>query len=393
MATNQRLSTRQLLVKIPNYPCLYKHSQNETYYAITKVGGNRKERSLQTTDRKIAERRLKQLLEDFGKIDSAVERMTLTTLLEKFEAMNRGKGDKTRATNASIIKIFKETWKRGLSIQVREVKPSDLSEWLASHEGRIKNATYNRYACFLKQLFAVAVADRVIARSPHDEIQTRWKKPQKPRRYVPTIEQFEKIVNNIRSQVYSADAEDTADFVEFLGCAGLGQAEARNLTWGAIDWQMKRLIVRRQKTGALFYPPIYPFLRPLLERLKAKRGAEAKPNERVFKINDAKRALKAACERLGYPAFSQRNIRAACIRRLWQEKIDVKLIAKWQGHSDGGKLILDTYTEVFGEMDGEYERLQLEKLSNMSHHQNHQSASQVSASCEAPLMASAIPGQ
>jgi hypothetical protein len=64
----------------------------------------------------------------------------------------------------------------------------------------------------------------------------------------------------------------------------------------------------------------------------------------------------------GYPAFSQRSIRAYLIRRLWQAKIDIKLIAKWQGHNDGGKLILNTYTEVFGGNDAAYISAELAKL-------------------------------
>ena len=34
---------------------------------------------------------------------------------------------------------------------------------------------------------------------------------------------------------------------------------------------------------------------------------------------------------------------------------------QWQGHSDGGKLILTTYTEVFGSNTESYERAQLAK--------------------------------
>ena len=85
-------------------------------------------------------------------------------------------------------------------------------------------------------------------------------------------------------------------------------------------------------------------------------------NRRVFAIKDAKKALAAACERLGYPKFSQRSMRQFLIGRLWKECIDRKLIAKWQGHRDGGKLIIDTYTQVFGDDDSAYEQQQLAKL-------------------------------
>ena len=48
--------------------------------------------------------------------------------------------------------------------------------------------------------------------------------------------------------------------------------------------------------------------------------------------------------------------------RLWKSGVDKKLIAKWQGHQDGGQLIMDTYTEVFGSDDDTYEVQQLAKL-------------------------------
>ena len=143
--------------------------------------------------------------------------------------------------------------------------------------------------------------------------------------------------------------------------AGLGQAEAASLTWENVDWTGKRLLLRRSKTQALFFVPIYPHLAPLLERLHSNEP-EAPASQRVFKIRDGKKALAASCRRLGMPKFSQRNLRQVLIRRLWQSGVDYKLISKWQGHSDGGKLILDTYTEVFGEKDQDYEQTQLGKI-------------------------------
>lgn len=34
------------------------------------------------------------------------------------------------------------------------------------------------------------------------------------------------------------------------------------------------------------------------------------------------------------------------ITRAIERSVDVKVIAEWQGHKDGGKLILDTYSHV-----------------------------------------------
>lgn len=358
----KRTQTRDFLEKIPNFPCLYRHSVNGNYYGIKKVLGKKKSHSLDTADRKIAERRLKDWLQDLDRIDADAAKTTFATLLDKFSAANAGKAKKTQDTNNSILSVLKATWKPGLNIRVSEVKPSHLSEWLGQHEARLKNTTFNRYAGFLKQVFEIAVADHMIAHSPFDGVKTKWKKPQKPMRKIPTDEQFQAIVNDIRAQKFSADAADSADFIEFLGLAGVGQAEAGSLTLGDIDWERNRMHFRRRKTQQLFYVPIYKHLRPLLEKLHKQFPEGTAATQPIFKIRDAKKALAASCKRLGLHSFSQRNMRQALIRRLWQSQVDHKLISKWQGHQDGGKLILDTYTEVFSSSDADYEKAQLAKI-------------------------------
>ena len=179
---------------------------------------------------------------------------------------------------------------------------------------------------------------------------------------MPSVAQFEAIVADIRRLRFSDHAEHTADFVEFLGLAGLGQAEASSLTWGYVDWTNNRLNVRRHKTDTHFHVPIYEHLRPLLDKLNRARRGKRSSASLVFKLKDAKKALKAACERLKLPAFCQRSLRQHLIGRLWKAGVDRKLIAQWQGHQDGGQLILDTYTQVFGSDDEEYVRGQLAKL-------------------------------
>jgi hypothetical protein len=37
-------------------------------------------------------------------------------------------------------------------------------------------------------------------------------------------------------------------------------------------------------------------------------------------------------------------------------------VAQWQGHRDGGKLIMDTYSEVISDDQQAYEEQQLKKL-------------------------------
>ena len=159
----------------------------------------------------------------------------------------------------------------------------------------------------------------------------------------PSFDEFKAIVESIRSQKFNGhDAEESADFVEFLGLAGLGKAEAAALKQGDIDWQREKITTFRHKTKSGFAIPLYPQLKPLLLR----RRRDDAPNERVFAIDNAKKAIANACRRLNLPQYSQLSFRRMFITRAIERGVDVKVIAEWQGHKDGGKLILDTYSHV-----------------------------------------------
>jgi integrase len=189
-------------------------------------------------------------------------------------------------------------------------------------------------------LFNSAVRDRIVTVSPAAHL--RSAKREKPIRLTPTFEQFRAIIADVRGQVFNADAQDSADFLEFLGLAGVGQAEAGLLAPADVDFVAGHIITYRHKTSTGFAIPIFPQVRPSLERLCEGKAHDA----RVFKISDAKKALAGACRRLGYPRFSQRSLRRMFITRAIERGVDVKVIAEWQGHKDGGKLILDTYSHV-----------------------------------------------
>jgi hypothetical protein len=76
-------------VKVPNYPGLYRHSRSGRYYGFKKLHGKRRECSLRTTDRKIAERRLREWIGNLQRVDRERERTTLRELLERFVAVNQ----------------------------------------------------------------------------------------------------------------------------------------------------------------------------------------------------------------------------------------------------------------------------------------------------------------
>ena len=95
-----------------------------------------------------------------------VEKTTLSQLTTRYLVVTGSMSESSYTTGQSIIKKFLAWWPHGRDYQVRSIRPSMLDEWLAHEEPRLRNVTYNCYAGFLKQLFDIAVKDRIIPDSP-----------------------------------------------------------------------------------------------------------------------------------------------------------------------------------------------------------------------------------
>lgn len=320
--------------------CLYRYSSNGVYYARIKTDGKEIRRSLETTDPAVARRNLARLKDEQRQIDRSKSKTTLAEVCDQFLRAVQYQKPKTIERKALIVRRIKEDWPTGKLTQISKIKPSDVEFWLSRYS--FGPVSRNLHVACAKEIFEMAVRDNVISRSPAAHL--RSSKLDRPIRPTPTFEEFKAIVREIRNQAFNADAEDSADFVEFIGLAGLGQAETSALCWRDINWQSEQIITFRHKTKSGFAIPLYPQLRPLLEKLKERSGGSA--NERVFAIDDAKKAIAGACTRLGLPGYSHRSFRRMFVTRAIERGVDVKVIAEWQGHKDGGKLILDTYSHV-----------------------------------------------
>jgi len=319
-------------------PCLYRYKDG-TYYARFKSGGKEIRCSLRTADRKLAERNLAEKKRQQSQIDPAKSKMTLAELCDVYLQTVQHQKPKTIERKTYIVRRIKEDWPGGSRVQVARIKRSEINLWLARYN--FGPVSRNFHLGCIREILTMAIGDGIIVYSPAANVKRA--KIDKPIRKTPTWEQFQAIVESIRSQVFNGhDADESADFVEFIGLAGLGQAEASTLTWGDIDWRREQMITFRHKTKSGFAIPLYPQLRPLLEKRHAQRAGEG----RVFKIDNAKRAIEAACKRLNLPAYSHRSFRRMFITRAIERGVDVKVIAEWQGHKDGGKLILETYSHV-----------------------------------------------
>ena len=237
--------------------CLYRYS-NGVYYGRIRVEGKEIRRSLRTTDKILAKRRLAEFRDEQRQTDRSQGRITLAELCKRYlETVQHQKPKTIERKTAIIARIapaavprngsngdaFKRRsdWPTGELTQVGKIKPSDCDVWLSRYF--FGSASRNLYIGCVKELFAVAVRDRIIATSPVAHLKSM--KREKPIRLTPSFEQFKAIIADVRAQQFNADAQDSADFLEFLGLAGLGQAEAGSLTRADVDFQTERIITFR----------------------------------------------------------------------------------------------------------------------------------------------------
>ena len=322
-------------------PCLYKYESSGVYFAHVRAGGKLHRKSLETDDRSLANRRLAEFRRKLSRIDPGLSKTTLAAMADLYLQTIEYRSHSTKKARRGIIKRLKKTLYGADVLPLGEIKPSQVESWLSKYAGKLSASHYNTFLTTLRDIFTLAVRDRYIADSPCAGF--KYRKREQPIRLTPSFEEFQAIVADIRSQQFNGHGADrSADFVEFIGLAGVGQAEAAGLTRKHVKFDAEQIQLFRHKTRQAFTIPIYPQVRPLLEKLC--EGLKA--DDRVFPINSAKKAIAGACARLGLPRYTHRSFRRMFITMAIERGIDVKVVSEWQGHKDGGKLILDTYSHV-----------------------------------------------
>jgi integrase len=333
------MTSNNVWTRIKREHGLYRYNPSGQYFARVRFRGKLYRRKLDTGDLALAKRKLRAFKDDLERTDASKGNASFAKVLDDYAA-TLGGADSTKKDKLAVIEKLKQTWFGNDSLPLRTVKPSQVTAWLSKHYGEKSASYYNSALSVVRAALDMAVQDKIILESPAQGLIYRRRK--KPIRPTPTFEQFKRIVADIRAQKFNREAEQSGDFVEFLGLAGLGQAEVAAIKRSDVDLDAGRITVYRHKTDTGFVIPIYPQLRPLTAKLcKNKRH-----DQRLFLINEARKALRNACNRLGFPSFTHRSLRRMFITRAIEKGVDVKVIAEWQGHRDGGKLILQTYSHV-----------------------------------------------
>ena len=213
----------------------------------------------------------------------------------------------------------------------------------------LKGQTINEVILrLLHDAFDLAVEENFIQRNPLDSVKREKTEP--IRRTQHKWEDAERVLEEVKKRAPESYLE-----LKFMLFLGVGQAEAKDFTAGAVDDQADQLAFIRRKTGKTYQIPIYPWAKDFIH---SEMKPRLKAGQAVFAWVNPRKALETACRKLELPRVDIRSLRRTLIIHLLQQKVEIRLIAKWQGHKDA-QLILSRYGN---HIDADHEKLALAKL-------------------------------
>jgi len=329
--------------------CLYRAEHNGMYYALFKRGGKQIRRSLKTTDRQLAERKLNGLREKVARLNTGAAANVPFSVVIKGR-LKDGLA-KTWLDIGTISLKPSSVFRREMALcavashfngTVRSITTAQIEQWAAKRSREVAARTFNMELESLSLVMQYAVREGMILDNPAAGVQRM--KLRHPKILIPGKDQFSKILDSLRNEPRSVES---AYLVEFLGYSGCRLGEAVALTWGDVDFNKGTLTVSGGEQGTknreFRTVPLFPALRRLLQDLRANLDHEPSHSGKVFLILGARTSLSSASTELEFPHFTYHSLRHFFCSNAIEAGIDFKVIASWLGHKDGGVLVAKTY--------------------------------------------------
>ena len=339
---------------------LYRLESSGGYYALVKKGGKQFRRSLKTKDRKLAERRLREIREKIGRLSAGEDaKLTFEEIARKhwLESIKHTLAPTTILQREIRIKNLSPFF---LTKPIRNVTPSDCEKWAVKRGAELAPQTFVHELETMRAVFDYAQRHGLLLSNPASDI----KRPKITfaKIVVPSREQFKNLVAAIRYSDGRPDSQtkskDGADLVEFLAYSGARIGEARLARWEDVKFERNQIWIHGTKSETSDrLIPMTTALRNFLEKLKAE--ASPKKTESITPIHSAKKALQTACKKLGYPHFTHHDFRHFFATTCIESGVDIPTISRWLGHSDGGALAM----KVYGHLRQEHSNSMIKRVS------------------------------
>lgn len=321
--------------------CLYRHESSAIYYALVKRSGKQYRRSLKTTDRKLAERKLADFRQKIGQLSQTASASGITVSglasrwLGTLKSTLKPKSYCRRETSVGQIMPYLG------SVTLRQITSRLCEDWASRRSPKIAASTYNNERGTLIAILDYGKREGLILDNPAKVLQRR--KQPRTEIIIPTREEFSKLVRTLRTM--DLRAQHAANLVELLAYSGMRLGEATSMRWRDVQFSTNKFLITGGEGGTKNHEvrtvPIFPALRNFLETLHDSEPRS--PDDLIARISSAKKAIASACKKAELRQFTHHTMRHYFVSNAIELGIDFKVIAQWVGHKDGGLLVAKTY--------------------------------------------------
>lgn len=334
---------------------LYKGEPSGVYFIRAKILGKLFRRSLKTKSFEIAKMKIKKAhadeLERRTKAKESEADLgdgTMSAVMEKWLKDDQSDPDlkeRTRDYHAECVEAIKKVWPSLAKMEAGMVSEMDCLEFGKRLRQKYSATRFNGAVDVLRKVFSVAIARGLRVNNPAKAIQKVSVKQKEL--HLPTHEQF-KAMLEIAGK--GKKRREAFILIRFLAYTGMRVNEAAQVTAEMVDWNAMefKLPGSITKNGLPRRVPIIPEMEPLLRQLESE--LKLSPERTVLlPTRTPRRALKSLCELVEVKEITNHDLRHLFATRCIEAGVDVKTIAAWMGHQDGGALLLKTYAHLRNE--------------------------------------------
>lgn len=342
---------------------LYKRNSGK-YYARISVNGKQTFKSLKTDQLEIAKAKLRELIERVetgNKIATRKDRsLTLGDIIKDMQEaveLSPNLKPKSKEFKQAILGYYSRFWHQDIfAQQLDRITKTHVRQFFL----KMNDFTANRFNQTRDVFLQVwkQTSKLGLANFEFEEIKIERKSVKPKKVELPTDEEFEQWLELLAHGRYG---RARVEYVKFLAYSGLrGDSEAYHVTWGDIDYNRKRILIKGdpqtgtkndrgkqtdRHTGLGRYIPLFPQLEKLLKEMRVGREHET-GKDKVLKINSPKKAMMAAADKLGIKRLTRHDLRHWFTTKCIESGVDVGVLAKWRGDADKGEMLLKIYNQV-----------------------------------------------
>jgi integrase len=248
--------------------CLYRNGHG-VYFAWFSIRGKQLKRSLKTSDKELARRRLAELRKVAARLHGLEDRNlrfeeVVRAWLESIKGGLKPSSYRRRVVCINQLMPFFKT------IPMRSITSADIEKWKLRRGATIAARTFNKELETLNHVIRYARDVKgILLDNPAEKVGNR--KTATATVAIPSKEQFRELLGELRNEP-QAVRSGAAAFTEFLAYSGLRLGEGREVRWRDVNFELNTVLVTGGETGTKNHQhrtiPLFPGLRRLLESMR-----------------------------------------------------------------------------------------------------------------------------